>query len=131
MGKGRLNPNVLFLKNAVWSFVVNLHEMTHQIHRIVLGKMRVGGFASERHTQRTISPCKMLLLLQFSFACLKSNVPFYFSSTICISIIHTELGFHFYFPFVTCFYSPHFSSCSLPFLYLTLKWGPHVMGTVP
>jgi len=55
-------------KYADWSFVVNLQKMTHQIHSIVLGKIRVGGFASERHTQCTILPCKMLLLLQFSLA---------------------------------------------------------------
>lgn len=47
-------------KNADWSFVVNLHKMTHQIHSIVLGKIRVGGFASARHTQCTILPCKTL-----------------------------------------------------------------------
>lgn len=47
-------------KNADWRFVVNLYKMTHQIHSIVLRKIRVGGFASERHTQCTILPCKML-----------------------------------------------------------------------
>lgn len=107
--------------------------MTHQIHSIVLGKIRVGGFASERHTQCTILPCKMLLLLQFSFALPFWKVMFLpiLAAPFACLLFTLNWDFHFYLPFVTCFHSSTFSSCSLPFLYLALKWRPHAMGKVP
>lgn len=108
--------------------------MTHRIHSIVLGKIRVGGCASERHTQCTILPCKMLLLLQFSFALpfWKVMFPPILAAPFAFLLFTLNWDFHFYLPFVTCFHSRTWClSCSLPFLHLALKWRHHAMGTVP
>lgn len=80
--------------------------MTHRIHSIVLGKIRVGGCASERHTQCTILPCKMLLLLQFSFALpfWKVMFPPILAAPFAFLLFTLNWDFHFYLPFVTCFH---------------------------
>lgn len=106
--------------------------MTHQIHSMMLGKIRVGGFASEKHTQCTISPCKMLLLLQFSFALPFWKAMFHPLLAAPFAFLLFTLNWDSIFIFLLLLaFIPALLFCALPFIYLALTRGPHAMGAVP